>query len=336
MKKPLVSIIVTNFNGERYLKKCFHSLCRQSYPNIELILADDGSTDKSIDIMKKYFPKVKLAVNPKNAGLSAVSNRGAKLAHGKYLFFYNNDTIAFSRLIEEMINTAESDGDIGVVCPVQLSYNPKLDKKRDEYQKDIGVGSDIYGYICSAKDSGHIFYPDAAIFIRKEVFRKIGGFDNDFFLYGEDMDLCWRVHLLGYVIKPSMKAKFRHDSFCGQLSNGKVQTSYTRRALVERQVINKLIKYYKPSTLIWLLPKFCFYYTLESLYFLIIKRNWKMFASVYLHAIWWNIVALNKTLKKRRFIQRIRKVNDRYILDLMYPKYRKLEGFLKLGTPEVN
>jgi len=241
-EKHLVSVIITNFNGKKYLKSCLDSLLGQTYKNMEIILADDGSTEDDVEYVRKNYPSVILAVNEKNSGLSITSNNGAKKAKGDYLLFYNNDTISFPNFVEEMVKVADSSPEAGVVCPIQLPYRSEDDAKMNDLQKEVGVGSDIYGYICMAKDAGHIFYSDAAIFIKTDLFQKIGGFDPDFFLYGEDMDICWRVHLLGYKIVPALEAKFRHDSFCAKTENGKFQTSHKRRYLVERQVINKLFK----------------------------------------------------------------------------------------------
>jgi GT2 family glycosyltransferase len=334
-EKFFVSVIVTNYNGKKYLKNCFDSLLEQTHKNMEIIMADDGSNDDSVSFVRENYPQVILSVNEKNSGLSVTSNNGAKYAKGNYLLFYNNDTISFPNFIKEMVKVANFDQKIGVVCPIQLPYNSEDDAKMNDAQKDIGVGSDIYGYICLAKDAGHIFYPDAAIFIRKDLFEKIGGFDPDFFLYGEDMDICWRVHLLGYKIAVAHNARFRHDSFCAKTQDGKFQTTLKRRYLVERQVINKMFKYYKFGTLVWLFPKFMIYYAAESLYFLIVKLNPKMFYEVYLRAIFWNLSKISTISKNRKHIQSTRKVNDKYILNLMYPKYRKLEVARKLGCPVV-
>lgn len=333
---PLVSVIISNYNGKKYLKNCFESLLSQTYLNIELIMADAPSTDGSAEYVKESFPRVVLSVGEKDLGLADMSNRGAKLAKGKYLLFYNNDTISFPNFIEEMVKVVEKDPKIGLVCPVQFPYLPEDDAKMTDAQKDIGVGSDMYGYICTAKDAGHIFYPDAAIFIPKDLFDKIGGFDSNFNMYGEDMDLCWRVHLLGYKIEAAPEAKFRHDSFCAQKSgDGKVITSYRRRNMVERQVINKLFKYYTLGTLLKILPKFIMYYLAESLFFLIVRRDWKMFRQVYIEAILWNLNKVKSTLENRKYIQSIRTVDDKYITGLMYPKYRKLEAAMILGIPHV-
>jgi len=332
---PLVSIIVTNYNGKKYLKNCFDSLLKQDYKNLELILADDCSTDGSVDFIKKFYPQIKIAVNKINSGLSINSNNGAKLAKGEYLLFLNNDTICFEDFISKMVKVFLENENAGVVCPIQLPYDPNKDKEMTIDQKDF-AGSDIFGYICMARRSGSIFYPDASIFIRSDLFYKIGCFDENFFLYGEDMDLCHRVHLLGYKISLAKDAFFRHDSFCSQKVNGRVQTSIKRRMYVERQAINKIIKYYKLSTLLWILPVFMFFYVFEALYFLIIKGNINMFNTVYAGAIFWNIKNIKSTLVKRAKIQKIRKISDREMMELMYKKYSKLEAINILGIPNIN
>lgn len=328
----MVSVIITNYNGEKYLDKCIRSLYENTYKNIEIIFADDGSTDGSVDFVRSTFPGVKIVANKKNSGLAVTSNRGAEIAGGKYLLFYNNDTIALPDFIENMVNAAESCENVAVCCPRQLPYREEDDSLA---LNTMGSGSDIYGYICMTENSGHIFYPDAAIFIKRTIFDGIGGFDPDFFLYGEDMDLCWRVHLIGYRITPVPNARFRHDSFCSQKQDSRFVTNIKRRYLVERQVINKLLKYYSWRTLLWLGPKFCFFYMAEAMFFLIFKFSPRIFVDVYMKAVWWNIRRIIPTLKKRRFIQRKRRISDKKMMRLMYPKYRKLEAAILVGVPEI-
>lgn len=336
-KDPLVSIIVTNYNGLKYLRRCFDSLLKQTYKNIELIMADDHSTDGSVAFVRKRYPSIKIAVNKVNSGLGRNSNNGARLACGKYLFFYNNDTYSYPNFVEELVKAAETDYMVGMVNPTQLPYHAKDDSKMTIFQKDRGwsAGSDIYGNVCPSMWTNHEFFPDAAIFMPSLVFKKIGGFDDNFFLYGEDMDICWRIHLLGYKLIYASKAVFRHDSFCARREDGKIVSSIKRRHLVERQNINKLLKYYKFSTLLWLFPKFTFYFTLEAFFFLIIKREARVFWYVYVKAVWWNIIKIKDTFRRRAYIQKIRKVDDRYMLSIMYHGYGKIRAARIIGVPSI-
>lgn len=335
MKK--VSVIVTNYNGKKYLEACLNSLLKQAYPEVEIIISDDASSDGSVNFVRENFAQVKLTVNDKNSGLSITSNNGAKLATGYYLFFFNNDTVAFPDLISNLVEAIEKDPDAVVAYSVQLPYDKSLDdvwiKARE--RGFSACGADIYGNPCPALTKEKMFYPDAAIFIKRKVFDEIGGFDPDFFLYGEDIDICWRVHLMGYKMVYADNARFRHDSHCTQIENNKVVTSFRRRQLVERQVINMMFKYYRIGTLILILPKFILYFTAEALFFLILKLNYKMFFQVYLYAIWWNVKNWRRTWQKRQFIHKIRRKSDRDIMSKMYQGYAKLDGVRRAGIPVI-
>lgn len=333
----LVSVIVTNYNGKKYLEACLNSLLKQTYPNLEIIFCDDGSSDGSVGFVGQRFPQVKIVVNADNSGLSVTSNNGARIARGEYLLFFNNDTIAFPDLIANLVEAIESNSYAGVAYPLQLPYDSNQDDEWNKSRPDgfSACGVDIYGNPCPALSEEKMFYPDAAIFIKRKVFDGIGGFDPEFFLYGEDIDICWRVHLLGYKIIYAGNARFRHDSHCAQIENERVVTSIKRRALVERQVINMMLKYYRFTTLILLLPKFLVLFIAETLFFLLVRFNYKMFIRVYLSAILWNIKNWPKTKKKRLYIQGIRKINDRDIMKKMYHGYAKLDGVRRMGIPVI-
>ncbi len=333
----LVSVIVTNYNGKKYLDACLNSFLKQTYSNIEIIFSDDASSDGSVHFVRDHFPQIKLVANDRNSGLSITSNNGAKVARGEYLFFLNNDTIAFPDLVANLVAAIERDTNAAVAYPVPLPYDSSQDVEWNKLRKQTfaACGVDIYGYPCRALHKEKIFYPDAGIFIKRQVFDEVGGFDPDFFLYGEDIDISWRVHLLGYKIVYVEEALFRHDSSCIQMENNKVVTNLRRRYLVERQVINMLLKYYRGKTLVLLFPKFLVLFTAEAFFFLLVKLNYNMFNRVYLRALWWNIKNWSKTRKKRSIIQRIRKVDDRDIMKRMYYGYAKLEAVRRLGIPVI-
>ena len=333
----LVSVIVSNYNGRKYLAGCFQSLREQSYPTIELILSDDASSDGSVDLIRADFPEVKISINKKNSGLSVTSNQGALVAQGEYLFFFNNDTIAFPDLISNLVAALESEDAAGMAYPVPIPFDPNRDQEweQEHTRRFMACGTNIYGYPCRALTADKIFYPDAGIFIRRSIFEEVGGFDDDFFLYGEDIDISWRVHLLGYKIVYVDAARFRHDSDCIRIEGNQVATTIARRALVERQVINMMLKYYSFRTLIWLFPRFLFLFSAEALYFLLVKFNYALFRQVYCQAIWWNITRWPATIKKRRAIQEIRKATDKEVMEKMYAGYAKLETVRRLGMPIV-
>ncbi|MFC1804513.1 glycosyltransferase family 2 protein [Candidatus Omnitrophota bacterium] len=336
-KKNLVSIILTNYNRKKYLFDCLNSLLQQTYSDIEIIYSDDASSDGSPDFVRANFPETKITVNKKNSGLSVTSNNGARLARGEYLFFFNNDTIAFPDLVANLVRVIEDKPDAAVASPVQLPYDSRLDEEwaKSRAQGFSACGTDIYGNPCPALSEEKMFYPDAAIFIKRKVFEEIGGFDPDLFLFGNDIDICWRVHLLGYKIICADRARFRHDSHSSQIEDGKVLTSIRRRALVECSVISMILKYYRIKTLLFILPTFSVLFAVEALFFLLFKFNHRLFIQVYIYAVVWNMKNLSRTLKKRSAIQKIRKVDDREIMKKMYFGYAKLDGVKRMGIPVI-
>ena len=161
------SIIVTNYNGKKVLSKCINSLLAQSYKKYEIIIADDGSTDESIDyIKKKYKKKIKYSILKQNKGLSVNCNKAVKISSKNYLIFLNNDSILeknFLKKCNKNINNTNCD----VIIPKVFTKN-----KTDKDLNDIGYGIDIYGYPCAAWRAGSAFYSDGIIIInKKKIFK---------------------------------------------------------------------------------------------------------------------------------------------------------------------
>ena len=194
------SVVVTNYNGKELLSKCINSILGQSYKKYEIIVADDGSTDDSVNyIKKKYKNKIKLSVLKINKGLSVNCNKAVKICSKNYLIFLNNDSILEKNFLKKCCRIIKNSN-CDVIIPKILSKN-----KNDKDLNDIGYGIDVYGYPCAAWRSGSVFYSDGIIIINKKKFIKIGKFDEDFFLYGEDIDLFWRIQISNLKISVDKK-----------------------------------------------------------------------------------------------------------------------------------
>jgi GT2 family glycosyltransferase len=206
---PLVSIILLNYNGIKYIRNCLQSILKSDYRNFELIIVDNNSTDKSIDIVEKEFyhdNRIKIIKSNKNLGFAVGNNLGAKHAKGKYLSLLNMDTIVDARWLTELIGILEYDNTIGVAQSKLLSLadNSIYDSAGDYIdffgnnfrrgawqsggEKDIGQYDTVHD-IFSARG--------AALFTTKEIVDNIGLFDEDFFMTFEDIDFSWRVRLYG-------------------------------------------------------------------------------------------------------------------------------------------
>lgn len=319
--EPLVSVVVVNYNGKRYLKDCFDSLKSGVHRNLEIIFVDNGSKDASIEFVRSEYPDIKVIDNGANLGLAVASNRGAAVASGKYIFFYNNDTVADKKMISEMVRVTESDPGVGICGCTTLTYDGRE-------VINSGVACDIYGY---PYGEGLPLYVDAAIFIRSSVFTEIGGFDPEMFLYGEDRDICWRTLLYGYDVVVVPTAFFRHDSFCS-MKNGSYVTNVWKRHVGERNLIRSLLKNYSAGSLLRIFPRYLLISLAEITVFFLLGR-FKVVWSAYIMAYCWNIARLGDTLRLRKKIQSERRKDDTVVLRRMGRKSGKFELFKKIGIP---
>lgn len=319
---PLVSIIITNYNGKKYLIECIELLKSNFFSDFEIIIVDNSSSDGSVSLLKENYPQIKVLELDKNFGLSIASNFGRKFATGKYLFFYNNDTIADKEMLSELVKTAESDKNIGICGCKTLTY--------DGTRKiNCGVPLDIFGYPYGGEKC---FYVDAAIFIRSDLFDMMGGFDPAMFLYCEDRDLCWRCWLYGYKVVAVDSAIFKHDSFCTINANGKLITNIKKRFMGEAYTLRMLLKNYSLPVLFKVLPRYLIINMVEMILF-IMRGKLSIPFMVYLRAYLWNIINLKDTLNLRKIIQRNRIKNDNFIQNRMFKGNGKWKLFKQIGIP---
>ena len=208
-----LSIIIPHHNGEELLFNCLESILNQiSIKDFEIIVVDNGSIDNSADKAKEKFPSINLLKSETNLGYSGGCNFGAKNAKGEYTIFLNNDTLHAKNWIEELIGFLDKNPQAGAAQPKILNATNK-----DTFDYAGGAGGYIDKY-CFPFVRGRIFnslekdsnqYDDikkifwasgAAFIIRTELLRELNYFDNIYFAYMEEIDLCWRLQALGLGI----------------------------------------------------------------------------------------------------------------------------------------
>ena len=208
-----LSIIIPHHNGEELLFNCLESILNQiSIEDFEIIVVDNGSIDNSADKAKEKFPSINLHKSETNLGYSGGCNFGAKNAKGEYTIFLNNDTLHTKNWIEELIGFLDKNPQAGAAQPKILNAT-----NRDTFDYAGGAGGYIDKY-CFPFVRGRIFnslekdsnqYDDvkkifwasgAAFIIRTELLRELNYFDNIYFAYMEEIDLCWRLQALGLGI----------------------------------------------------------------------------------------------------------------------------------------
>jgi GT2 family glycosyltransferase len=207
-----VSIVIINYNGRKYLEKFLPSILAGTYADMELIVADNASTDDSMIFLREHYPSVRLIELKRNHGYAGGYNEALKEVKSEYYVLLNSDVEVTPGWIEPVIGLMDKDQRIGACQPKILSYTQK---DRFEYAGAAGGWIDCLGYpfargrifdVCE-KDEGQyddtqkIFWASgAALFVRAELFHLAKGFDTYFFAHMEEIDFCWRLQLLGYSI----------------------------------------------------------------------------------------------------------------------------------------
>ena len=318
MDKPLVSVVIINWNGEDILRECLSSLFTQNYRNIQVIVLDNNSKDKSKEIIKN-FKKVELIEGDKNLGFAQGNNVAYAKAKGEYVLLLNNDTIVTKNFLKHLVAFLEKDKDIGIVQPkILYKGNPSYN---DNTINSIGAFFTPTGFLYYpgyGKKSNLSMYSreneifsayGACMLVRKKLIDKIGLFDSDFFLYFEETDFCLRVHLAGYKIIYTPESSIYHKGGVSARKFGNEKIFF--HSFKNR--ISSYLKNFEVRTLIWILPlHLLICQAIAVIYFF--TGRLRLFLAIQ-KAMLWNLANLSRTLGKRNIVQKkIRKVKDSIFL----------------------
>lgn len=240
--RPLVSVIVVNYNCKKWLDRFFLSLRTQTiFDRVEIIMVDNTSEDGSAEICEKKMAEWQNGVflpTGGNYGFGGGNNRGARIARGEYLFFLNPDVRLEPNCLEQLVKCAKAS-EAKVACPLILDYDD------DNIQGQGAAGFDIFGCMVSPRPCEHpdqLFAVATFFFISGDFFQKLGGFDEEFFLYNEEMDLSWRTWMAGEFVRLIRPARIHHQ----YASNGERavenRTSETKRFYANRSQLLTILK----------------------------------------------------------------------------------------------
>lgn len=336
MESKLASINILTYNGQKFIKDCLKSVLSQTYKNVEILVIDNGSKDKTIEIIKeisrgtKENQRVKLLLNKKNLGFSAGHNAGIKKSKGEYVFCLNQDLILDKDFIKEIVKEFEKNPKIGSVQGKIYQLN---NHKKTKIIDTVGFNIFKTGKILDA-GQGQYDSPSTGSG-RESSIREVFGvngvvpayrrtglndvklkheyFDENFFAYAEDIDLAWRLRWKGWLSRFAPKAIAWHDRTSAKTSEGgwklfrqvrKSQSFWIRKMGWRNQ---------------WLLfiKNQSFFNALKFLYWFMLRQ-----VKLFLYLLFFEpkiifssipeIISLfPKMLKKRRIIMKNRKISNR-------------------------
>lgn len=333
-----ISIVIPNFNGKDYLENCLTSLFQQTLQAMEIIVVDNGSTDGSPAFLRSRFPQVKVLAQATNLGFAGSCNLGVAAAVGDWVVLLNNDTVVEPDWLAELVRTSEPE-EVAVVGSRCLTQGvPPAYYEMNGTLNVLG-----YNIMRVFRDLRQVFYVSGcAVLIKKKLLPV--PFDDDYFLYAEDVYMGWRARLLGYGVLQSPRSVVHHV--------GSATTSKQRRGFVlyhqQRNRVLNLFLFYEGKTLLKLLPLLLLDLLGKVVEGLTVKPG--TFQAL-LKGYLWLLFNSRRVLEKRRRIQSKRRLPDREILKWMSCKLVNAEGgggrflnglsrrycrFLKLHTVEFN
>lgn len=270
MRRPLVSVVIVNWNTKKLLKDCLGSLKGGTRCPVEVIVVDNGSSDGSIKMVKKFFHGVLAIETGVNLGMGTGNNRGLERAKGKYLMVLNTDTVVPKGAIEKLVSWMDNHPGVGVVGP-QLRYGdgrvqtsggnfpslattailflgiddiPFLSRFLPLYQRGgmylSGKQEEVF-----KKEHRVDWLMGGCLMVRREVYEKVGGFDENIFMYGEEVEWAYRVHEAGYLLWYTPNIWITH------LKGGSSTTGVKGAILGEMRGLLYFFSKHKPS---WQLP----------------------------------------------------------------------------------
>lgn len=234
LSNPKVVIIILNWNRKKDTIECLESIKQITYPNYEILLVDNGSTDGSVEYFREHYPDIEIIVNKNNIGYAEGNNVGIRKAMGNgvdYVLILNNDTVVDPEFLDELVKVAESDPWIGFAGPKVYYYNYKQKKdsinfaggKLDMWKGrtyHIGLNEVDSGMYDGIKEVDYV--EGSCLLLRKEVIKEIGLFDPVYFAYWEENDLCMRGHKAGYISVFVPKAKIWHKIAASNINKTKI------------------------------------------------------------------------------------------------------------------
>lgn len=331
-----VAVVILNFNGASYLRQFLPSVVEHS-PDADIIVADNASTDDSVNFLKENFPDIRLIILNENLGYAGGYNAALTEVNHEFSILLNSDIEVTPGWIDPVIHYMSAHRHVVACQPKILDFN---DKERFEYAGAAGGFLDYMGYpYCRGRvldtleeDTGQYdvtceigWATGACLFVRTSIFKDAGGFDADFFAHMEEIDLCWRFRLMGHKICCVPTSKIYH------VGGGTLNKLNPRKTYLNfRNNLSLLLKNLPWFQLFWKLP---FKFLLDwaaTIKFILGGQSGHGFAVIRAQIDF--LLLSVRNLKKRRAVTKLKKnsiENSDFLLPFQYFIKRK-KTFLEL------
>lgn len=333
--KPIVSVIVTNYNGKQFLKDCFVSLLKETNGPYEILFIDDFSTDGSFEYVKKLYgrhKKFRIFQNPENLGPGKSINRMVRESHGKYLFFLNNDTVTEPGWYKHIVHAFGTYKKAAVLQGKILRAGTKNYDYAGDFMGPFGF---LIERAQGAVDTGQFDRVDrvfsikgTCMIVRKDILNKIGGFDEMYKFGIEETDVTWRCWLAGYETLFYPYITVFH--YFGTARKGK---KYYVNARIHyegcKNMIAMHIKNLGPKNMILMLPVHITCWFVLACASLVRLDRYK--SSALFKGLFWNLTHFPMVLKKRKFVQKTRVISDDDLFKIVGAK-REPSYYVKKGV----
>jgi GT2 family glycosyltransferase len=320
VSSPRVSIVIVNYNGERYLEGCLRSVLSQEGIGFETILVDNGSTDNSVTFVRSAFPNIRIVENRRNLGFAAGNNRGVAEARGEFIIFLNNDAKVERNWLRELIEPLESDR---ADLVSSLVFTEGISSRY--YEKNGTLSLLGYNIMRVFADRDTLFYvTGCAMAFRRRDFPK--PFDDDYVFYSEDAYISLRARFLGLRLMQASRSVVQHvGSGTGGRLPRRVRTFYQ-----ERNRLLNILLFFDKEVILRLAPMIvasfaarCVLAVLSSL--MLEKRRQKSLLGVLQGYLWFPFHTKN-LIQKRRAIHEEKRVKDEEVIALMSCKLTNSEN----------
>ncbi|MDP8304904.1 MAG: glycosyltransferase family 2 protein [Candidatus Chlorobium antarcticum] len=321
---PTVDIIIPHYLRRDMLERCLKALADTGYPAMHIIVVDNGGSLPGLALLLDEYPNARLFRLPENRGYAGGCNEGLKHSSAEFVAFLNDDTLPQPHWLDPLVVAALADPFVAALQPKILSTKRVAGPKRMfDYAGAAGGMLDRLGYpYCLGRkltgaetDRGQYDEPQdifwasgAAMFVRREAAVEVGGFDEDFFMHMEEIDLAWRLQLAGYRVRSAPNSVVLHEggASLGEGSPEKVFFNHRNNLLM-------LLKNRGGGALLGILPlRFLMELAATAYYLTRYPGGLRKSGSVF-RAMGQVIILLPETLRKRRLVQSMRKVGERAI-----------------------